>query len=124
MATPDERMKILRMLEQGKLSAEEASRLLKALSKTKVEKRSPATETGAKWLRIRVTDLEGENTSVNINLPMRLVNVGLKLGSQFIPEMEEVDLEELNEALESGLTGKIVDVVDEEEGQHVEIYVE
>jgi len=28
------------------------------------------------------------------------------------------------EALRSGMTGKIIDVVDDEDGEHVEIYVE
>ena len=28
------------------------------------------------------------------------------------------------EALRAGVTGKIIDVVDEEDGEHVEIYVE
>jgi hypothetical protein len=52
------------------------------------------------------------------------VNVGLKLGAQFIPNVEELDLEKLSEALQQGITGKVVEVVDEAEGQRVEIYVE
>jgi len=124
MATPDERMKILKMLEEGKLSADEASRLLKALSKGSSETRPGSQEGDSKWLRIRVTDLDGGRAAVNVNLPMRLVNVALRLGAQFIPEDEDTDLEELAEALKAGLTGKIVDVIDEEEGRQVEIYVE
>ena len=124
MATPDERMKILKMLEEGKLSADEASRLLKALSKGSSETRPGSQEGESKWLRIRVTDLDGGRAAVNVNLPMRLVNVALRLGAQFIPEDEDIDLEELAEALKAGLTGKIVDVIDEEEGRQVEIYVE
>jgi hypothetical protein len=75
-------------------------------------------------MRIRVTDLDGDRAAVNVNLPMRLVNVALRLGAQFIPEEEDIDLEQLAEALKDGLTGKIVDVIDEEEGRQVEIYVE
>jgi hypothetical protein len=33
-------------------------------------------------------------------------------------------MSEIMEALRSGVTGKIVDVMDEEDGEHVEIYVE
>ena len=124
MATPDERMKILKMLEGGKLSAEEAARLLRALSKGSSETRPAAQDGESKWMRIRVTDLDGDRAAVNVNLPMRLVNVALRLGAQFIPEDEDIDLEELAEALKAGLTGKIVDVIDEEEGRQVEIYVE
>jgi hypothetical protein len=124
MATPDERMKILKMLEEGKLSAEEASRLLRALSRGSTETRPASQEGDSKWMRIRVTDLDGDRAAVNVNLPMRLVNVALRLGAQFIPEEEDIDLEQLAEALKDGLTGKIVDVIDEEEGRQVEIYVE
>ncbi len=124
MATPDERMKILKMLEGGKLSAEEASRLLRVLSKGSSETRPAAQDGESKWMRIRVTDLDGDRAAVNVNLPMRLVNVALRLGAQFIPDDADIDLEELAEALKSGLTGKIVDVIDEEEGRQVEIYVE
>jgi len=124
MATPDERMKILKMLEEGKLSAEEAARLLKALGKAKPERRSPPPGSEAKWLRVRVTDLKSGRTSVNVNLPMSLVNVGLKLGAQFVPDTEGIDFRQVQEALRAGLTGKIVDVEDVEEGQRVEIYVE
>jgi len=124
VATPDERMKILKMLEEGKLSAEEAARLLKALGKAKPERRSPPPGGEAKWLRVRVTDLKSGRASVNVNLPMSLVNVGLKLGAQFVPETEGIDFRQVQEALRAGLTGKIVDVEDVEEGQRVEIYVE
>ncbi|MGH2620503.1 MAG: SHOCT-like domain-containing protein [Anaerolineales bacterium] len=124
MATPDERMKILKMLEEGKLSAEEAARLLKALGKAKPERRSPPAGSEAKWLRVRVTDLKSGRSSVNVNLPMSLVNVGLKLGAQFVPDTEGIDFRQVQEALRAGLTGKIVDVEDVEEGKRVEIYVE
>ena len=124
MSTREERIKILKMLEEGKLSAEEATRLLQALARGKVDRRAARPEGKARWLRVRVTDLSGEKTSVNVTLPIGLVNVGLKLGAQFIPDMEELDLQKINEALEQGLTGKVAEVVDEAEGQRVEIYVE
>jgi len=124
MATPDERMKILKMVEDDKLSVEEASRLLNALSRGSSDTRPATHEGDSKWMRIRVTDLDGGRAAVNVNLPMRLVSVALRLGAQFIPEEEDINLEELAEALQAGLTGKIVDVIDEEEGRQVEIYVE
>jgi hypothetical protein len=33
-------------------------------------------------------------------------------------------MEELTEALEQGLTGKIVDIVDDKDGQRVELFIE
>jgi hypothetical protein len=35
-----------------------------------------------------------------------------------------IDLGQLNEMLQSGVEGKIVDVLDEEDGEHVEIFIE
>jgi len=124
MATTDERMKILKMLEEGKLSAEEAARLLKVLGKPKPGRRAPPPGSEPKWLRVRVTDMKSGRASVNVNLPMSLVNVGLKLGAQFVPDTEGIDFRQVQEALRAGLTGKIVDVEDVDEGQRVEIYVE
>ncbi len=123
MADPDERIKILKMIEEGKITAEEGTRLLNALSKGERRRDvTPATE--AKWMRVRVTDLDTGKTSVNVNLPIGLVNVGLRMGARFVPDMEGYEIEEISEALRQGLTGKIVDIVDEDEGQRVEIYVE
>jgi len=123
MAETDERIKILKMIEEGKITAEEGTRLLAALSKG-IRKREAAPTTEAKWMRVRVTDLDTGKTSVNVNLPIGLVNVGLKMGARFVPDLEGHEIEEISEALRQGLTGKIVDIVDEDEGQRVEIYVE
>ncbi|MDX1601390.1 MAG: hypothetical protein R3191_07765, partial [Anaerolineales bacterium] len=62
--------------------------------------------------------------SVNVNLPLNMVNVGLKMGARFLPEFEGLDLQELSEALQEGAVGKVIDVVDEEDRQHVEVYIE
>lgn len=123
MTTSEERLKILKMIEEDKISAEEGARLLKALGKQE-RKRSAAPPSESGWLRVHVTDLESGKSSVNVNVPMRLVNVGLRLGARFVPEMEGLDVEELAEALRQGLKGKIIDVIDEDEGQRVEVYVE
>jgi len=120
----NERLKILKMIEEGKISAEDGARLIEALNKQK--KRSPSEMGGeAKWLRVQVMDLSTGKESVRVNLPISLVNVGLKMGARFIPEAEQESMmEELLNALSMGHTGKIVEVIDEEEGQRVEVFVE
>ncbi len=123
MAEKKERLKILKMIEEGKITAEDGSRLLAALSKGK-QVRAEAQVSEAKWLRIRVSELDTGKTTVNVNLPIGLVDVGLKMGARFVPDMEGIELEELSEALRQGMTGKIIDIVDEDEGQRVEIYFE
>jgi hypothetical protein len=123
MAEKKERVKILKMIEEGKITAEEGSRLLAALSRGK-QARADLQVSEAKWLRIRVSELDTGKTTVNVNLPIGLVDVGLRMGARFVPDMEGIELEELSEALRQGMTGKIVDIVDEDEAQRVEIYFE
>lgn len=123
MALSEERLKILKMVEEGKISPEEAARLLAAVSKAE-RRRTSTTSSEGRWLRVRVTDMDSGKMAVNVNLPVSLVNVGLRMGARFVPEMEGVSLNELDEAIRRGVTGKIIDIVDEQERQRVEVYVE
>jgi hypothetical protein len=56
-----------------------------------------------------------------VNLPLGLVDAGLNIASQYAPG---VDFGELVEAINAGAEGKIIDVLDEEDGEHVEIFIE
>jgi hypothetical protein len=69
-----------------------------------------------------VSDLETGRHKVNIDLPWNLINIGMHMGARFAPE--EIDLEEMMRALQTGTEGKIVDVEDAEDGERVEIFVE
>jgi len=122
MATVEERMQILKMIEEGKISAEEGAKLLAALSAGA----NPACKSARRPQAVpRPRDRPGERRNkVNINIPMSLVNVGLKMGARFAPDIEGVNFEEVMEAVRSGSQGKIIDVVDDEDGERVEIYVE
>ncbi|MDP1716122.1 MAG: hypothetical protein Q8L41_15390 [Anaerolineales bacterium] len=126
MANSEERMKILKMIEEGKISADEGSKLLAALSDTRrgipTPPRPPGAS-GARWLRIRVTDTRTNRSKASVQIPLELVDVGMKIGAHFAPEVQGVDMSNVMEALRMGVTGKIIDVVDED-GEHVEIFVE
>ncbi len=126
MTSSEERMKILKMIEDGKLSVEEGTKLLSALSERRVPTppRSMGKPGGARWLRIRVTDVRTGRSKASVQIPLELVDAGMKIGAHFAPEVEGVDMSNVMEALRSGVTGKIIDVTDEEDGEHVEIYVE
>ena len=131
MTTSEERMRILQMIQEGKISAEEGAKLLEALGKSKkppvppIPPRPPHPPgRDARLLRVRITDLKTGKTKVNVNIPMGLVNVGLKMGAKFAPDMDGLDMQQITEAINSGMTGKIIDVMDEEDGEQVEIYVE
>ncbi|HLO15661.1 MAG TPA: hypothetical protein VK206_12575 [Anaerolineales bacterium] len=126
MASSEERMKILKMIEEGKLSVEEGTKLLAALSEKRVPTppRPLGMPGGPRWLRIRVTDVHTGRSKASVQIPLALVDAGMKIGAHFAPEVEGVDMSNVIEALRSGVTGKIIDVTDEEDGEHVEIYVE
>jgi hypothetical protein len=126
MASSEERMKILKMIEEGKLSAEEGTNLLSALSGPRVPNppRSPGMPGAPRWLRIRVTDVRTGRSKASVQIPLALVDAGMKIGAHYAPEVEGVNMSNVMEAIRSGVTGKIIDVTDEEDGEHVEIYVE
>ena len=126
MATTEERMQILKMVSEKKITAEEGAKLLSALEPDK--KAAAAVVVGGpsspRWFRVRVTDLETGKPKVNVNLPMSLVNVGMKMGARFAPEIEGIDLSGVFEQIQEGAQGKLIDVEDMEDGERVEIYVE
>ncbi len=121
MATEEERLQILKMIEAGQITAEEGAKLLDALEEPlKSEKRR---EGAPRWFRVRVTDLNTGKQKVNINLPLKLLDVGAKVGAKFAAPAD-LDIEEIVQAIKDGAEGKIVDVEDLEERERVEVYVE
>ena len=126
MASSEERMKILKMIEEGKLSAEEGTKLLATLTEKRgpTPPRAPGMPGAPRWLRIRVTDVRTGRSKASVQIPLALVDAGMKIGAHFAPEVEGVDMANVMEAMRSGMTGKIIDVTDDEDGEHVEIYVE
>jgi hypothetical protein len=125
MATTDERMRILRMISEKQITAEEGARLLEALRAPSSTETQARNEMGKpRWLRIRVTDRPSGRTKVNVNLPIGLVDVGLKMGARFAPEMAGMDVSAIQAALNEGVQGRIIEVDDEEDDERVEIFVE
>ncbi|MDX9992374.1 MAG: hypothetical protein RBS68_10025 [Anaerolineales bacterium] len=127
MASAEERMKILKMIDEGKISAEEGAKLLSTLSDNRRPPsgdRVPRGFGGARWLRVRVTDVATGRAKATVQLPLNLLDAGMKIGAHFAAEINGVDMGTIMEALKSGMTGKIIDVIDEKDGEHVEIFVE
>lgn len=125
MATTEERMKILKMINEGKITAEEGSKLLQALGSGEEPKKGKKHLGSSQWLRVRVTDMQRGKTKVNVNLPLKLLDAGLNIASQFAPEMNQPEMmDAVKEALSENMQGKIVDVFDEEDQEHIEIFIE
>jgi hypothetical protein len=128
MATTEERMRILRMIQEGKITAEEGAKLLAALRESHKEHRPvggivfSTNRAGKGMLRVRVTDMITGKAKVSVNLPMGLVDAGMSIASQYAPN---IDFGQIADAIRSGsMEGKIVDVVDEEDGEHIEVFID
>jgi len=122
-----ERIRILQLLKEGKISVDESLKLLEALEAGEPRE---VPQTKPRWMRIRITELGKDKPKVMLNLPIALVDWALKTGGK-IANLSGTDLngmgvnlDELRFALTQGMRGKIVDVVDEEEKTQVEIEVE
>lgn len=125
MSTMEERMRILRMVENGQVTAEEGAKLLAALDEATAKGGYEfGSEGEPKWFRVRVTDMETGENKVNVNIPLGLVDVGVRMGAKFSPNMSDVNAEEILRAIQEGTRGKIIDVDDIEGGKHIEVFVE
>jgi hypothetical protein len=126
MVTSEERMKILNMINEGKITAGEGSNLLSALTqRSEKPKKASKRALTSQWLRVQVTDMSTGKAKVNVNVPMKLVDAGLNIAAQFIDEVESGQMmDAVKEALAENIQGKIVDVIDEEDQEHVEIFIE
>lgn len=133
MVASDERLKVLSMVQEGKITAEEAVQLLEALDDSAVEhKRGPLHTPlhpsipgrAGRWLQMRVTDTDTGKVRVNVRLPIGVVKAGLKMGMRFVPEAEGLDKKELIAAIEKGAVGSIFDMFDEKDGEHIEVFIE
>lgn len=120
----EERLRILRMIEQGQISADEGARLLTALGASERREKESAfgAEKGPRRFRVRVFDLETGKQKVDLTLPWVMLNVGIKMGARFTPE--GIDMEAISEAIQSGNEGKVVEYEDREKGERVELFVE
>ncbi len=132
MATTEERLKILKMIQEGKITAEQGAQLLEALEERKsgaAQGGSPGTGAAAsaksaKWFHVRVTDTNSGKPRVNVRLPIGLVTSGFKMGARFSPEVEGLDPNQLLLMINNGEIGQVVDVYDPEDGEHVEVFLE
>ena len=138
----DEKLRILKMVEEGKLSAEQAVELLKALEGTVPEGETADYDQDAyeqtaivnsnipyenKMLRVIVDSPAGDK--VNIQLPVKIIRQMLKVTGKLpikSEELEGIDLEALTasvlECIDNETLGNIVEV-NRSDGTTVRIYI-
>jgi hypothetical protein len=132
----EERKKVLQMLAEGKISADEAERLLEALE-NRISEASPATslaETGLpKYLFVKVDSTSGDK--VNIRVPMKLIQAGIKLKSLLPLDAQDkinaqlsekgINLDDFNTENLKDLLDALTELevnVDDKKGDKVRIY--
>lgn len=133
-----DKLKILEMIQEGKINTAEGLELLQALDMSQKDTPTPGDQN--RFLRVKV---DGDKTKVNVNIPLRLVRVASKfmgMGMNFIPaqardemnkqgiDLAQIDFTELVDLIDQGLVdGKLVDIEvdDPQEGKMtVQVYVE
>ena len=146
MSTPS-RIEILELLSNGKITAAEAANLLSDVSApaeptpaeaAPAEKAPPppdkpptppsatADSNGKEpsWVRVRVANLETGKNRVTVNIPVRMMKFGLKIGSRFSPEIDNLDWNELTGMMQDMKSGMLVDVQDTDSNEHVQVYLD
>jgi hypothetical protein len=115
----EERMQILKMLEEGKITVADADRLLDALGEA--PKEEPRT---GKKLTIKVTDRVTQKQKVNMTIPIGLA----KIAAKFVPHKaksklaeEGVDVDQVLSQVLSENIGKVIDVETEDEVVQISI---
>jgi hypothetical protein len=86
----EQRRQVLQMLTEGKITADEAERLIDALERQQPEPAPRATTSRPKYLRVvvnSVDDAGGDGASrVNIRVPLQLLRAGVRLASLIPPQ--------------------------------------
>lgn len=120
----EEKLRILKMLEEKKITSGEAMELLEALGKA-------APEAGAAGrggtLRIRVYESGSVEPRVNVNVPLGWAKfmapfIESKIKTRLADKGYDMDLGKIQEAIDKQEPMKIIDVQDG--GDKVEIFIE
>lgn len=123
MAISEEKKQILRMIQDGQITAEEGGRLMSALESAERRSAPPLAEREApNQIRIQISDLDTGKQKVDFSMPLSMANVGVKLGARLA--MEEVKLEDFIAAAEGGVIGKIAEMRDEKSRERIEVFLE
>ena len=117
--------RVLRLVAEGRLTAEEAGPILDALDEHQAtapeagERHDPRAARAQRPRFARIEVVEGGRKSVNLRVPLAVGRTALGR----IPGLSSGQLSELDEAILEGALGPIVDLVDDD-GDGVKIVLE
>ncbi|MCK5155305.1 MAG: hypothetical protein KAQ69_02655 [Spirochaetales bacterium] len=129
----EEYMRILKMIEEGKISAEEGAELMKAIGgeENLVEEQLAGKKTSlhGKKLRIVVTDIDTGKDKANIKIPLRLAKIAEKMvprNAKAHMKEQGIDLAGLLSNIDELTDGPLIDIDADDDNEHVRvaIYIE
>lgn len=117
---------ILKMVESGKISAEEGQKLIESIGKKDSEVTTNYVPSTKKFIHIQVLD-DDDDTKVNINFPLNLARTMLKLGTiknQIKVNANDIDIDfdEIIRLIEDNAEGEIVNI--ESDSAKVRIWID
>jgi hypothetical protein len=133
----EERKQILEMLAQGKITAEDAERLLDKLGEAPVDDFSASPSPGddrpfnPKYLRVHVDSHDGDK--INVRVPLKLIKTGLVMAAVLPDDVCDklgdngIDLVKLGQLEGDELTEAIRDLqvdVDSGDGDTIRVFCE
>jgi len=125
--TVDERNRILNLVGSSQITAVEAAQLLDALlAEYKPEYKRFSERTQDRIIRVWMSDLATTRKRINVTatMPLSLIKVTLRLLAQLVPQLNDNTIQNVIRAIETGTTGRLLDMQDLEEGKRIEIFVE
>ena len=126
----EEMMRILKMVEEGKITADKAKELIEVMQPITQPITTTATTTNYedKFLRVKVLSTEGDK--VNVQLPIKIIKEVMKVSGKLPIDtkgMQGIDIESLMNTiiscLDNEMMGEIVNV-ESASGDTVKVYIE
>jgi hypothetical protein len=132
------RKEILEMLSAGEIDVTRATDMLNQPGEPDAPAAAPAepaprpvqaqaqpTDAQRRWLHIHVSELDSGRSRVRVNVPLSLIQFGVKIGARFTDELNSDMLSDLMDVLRNDdVSGTLVEVEDAEDNERVHIYVD
>lgn len=118
----EDRKRILEMVAQGKITPDEAAKLLEAVEASAELPERTAVGT-SRFIRIAVDS--ADSGKVNVNIPVGLVKMVMKLlpkDAQAELKQNNIELDDIIRLVQEGASGKLVEV--DSEDAKVQIFVD
>lgn len=126
MTTNDERLRILTLVQEGKINTSQASQMLQDLEANQTlagDLQAPDQRQSNRFFRIVKKDILSGKTIVEISIPVSLLQAGKRIGANFGPELDLMNKDQMDQLLGNPAEQKIAESDDEEKGEHTEIFL-